>query len=91
MASFEGRSAQIRALMRRKAVFMRFAAAILALALSAPQTPIGPQQCQSCLKPKPVYKVTKLSLTDVGVTCLNGADPTGQKYGNVLIISCDTK
>jgi hypothetical protein len=38
--------------------------------------------------PKAHYKVTRLSPNDVGVACLNGADPTGHKVGDVLILSC---
>ena len=41
-----------------------------------------------CARPKPVYKVMKLSTSEVGISCLNGGDPTGKKIGNVLIISC---
>ena len=41
-----------------------------------------------CAKPKPIYKVTKLGLSEVGISCTNGADPTGQKIGDTLIISC---
>lgn len=37
---------------------------------------------------KSVCKVTHLGSNDVGITCTNGADPTGRKYGDVLIISC---
>lgn len=35
-----------------------------------------------------VYKLTKMSPTEVGIYCQNGADPTGKKIGEVLIISC---
>jgi hypothetical protein len=41
-----------------------------------------------CVKPKAIYKVSRLSLTDVGISCTNGADPTGLKAGDTLIISC---
>jgi len=37
---------------------------------------------------KNVYKLSHLSETEVGISCQNGADPTGQKVGNTLIISC---
>jgi len=37
---------------------------------------------------KSICHVTHLGATDVGITCTNGADPTGHKYGDVLIISC---
>jgi hypothetical protein len=39
-------------------------------------------------KPRNVYKTTHLSATQVGITCLNGADPTGTKLGDLLVISC---
>lgn len=39
-------------------------------------------------KPKPHYKVTRFSPTEVAIACLDGGDPTGQKFGNTLIISC---
>jgi hypothetical protein len=39
-------------------------------------------------KPKNIYKVTHLSTTEVGISCLNGADPTGRKFGDVVIMSC---
>jgi len=34
------------------------------------------------------YKVTRLSSNEVGISCLNGADPTGRKIGDTLILSC---
>ena len=34
------------------------------------------------------YKLTKLSAVELGITCLNGGDPTGVKVGQTLIISC---
>lgn len=34
------------------------------------------------------YKVTRLSTKEVGISCLNGGDPTGTKLGETLIISC---
>ena len=37
---------------------------------------------------KNVYKTTHLSTTQVGISCQNGADPTGRKIGDLLIISC---
>lgn len=37
---------------------------------------------------KSLYKIARLSYTEVGITCLNGADPTGIKVGETLIISC---
>jgi hypothetical protein len=37
---------------------------------------------------KALYKVTRLSPTQVGISCLNGADPTGRKVGDIVIMSC---
>jgi hypothetical protein len=37
---------------------------------------------------KYVLASKRLSSTEVAVSCANGADPTGQKIGNTLIISC---
>ena len=34
------------------------------------------------------YKVTRLSVSQVGVSCLNGGDPTVRKVGDLLIVSC---
>jgi hypothetical protein len=42
-------------------------------------------------KPKNVYKTFHFTTTEVGITCLNGADPTGRKMGDILIISCGTE
>lgn len=69
---------------------MRIPALLLAglMGLAQQAVPQVIAQCDSCAKPKPVYKVSRMSLTEVGITCLNGADPTGQKFGNVLVISC---
>lgn len=39
-------------------------------------------------KPKAIYKVTRLSVSQVGISCLNGADPTGNKVGDMVIMSC---
>ena len=39
-------------------------------------------------KPKSIYKVFHFSANEVGITCQNGADPTGRKVGDILIISC---
>lgn len=52
---------------------MKFAIALLLLAGSAP---------------KPIYKITRLSSTEVGISCTNGADPTGRKVGETVIMSC---
>ena len=38
---------------------------------------------------KTIYKVVKLSNTQVGVSCTNGADPTGRKVGDLVILSCE--
>lgn len=40
------------------------------------------------IKLEPVYKVTRISNTEVGIACMNGADPTGKKIGNTVIMSC---
>jgi len=37
---------------------------------------------------KSLYKISHLSPTELSVYCLNGGDPTGQKLGDLLIISC---
>lgn len=34
------------------------------------------------------YKVTRLSANEVGVSCTNGADPSGSKVGDTVILSC---
>jgi hypothetical protein len=39
-------------------------------------------------KEKALYKIIRLSPTQVGISCLNGADPTGRKIGDVVIMSC---
>ena len=39
-------------------------------------------------KPKPNYKVTRLSVEQVAISCVSGGEPTGYKHGDVLIISC---
>lgn len=44
--------------------------------------------CTAADRPKPIYKVTRLSITEVGISCLNGADPTGSKHGDMVIMSC---
>lgn len=35
-----------------------------------------------------VLNYKRLSTEAIGVTCANGGDPTGQKVGDLLIISC---
>ena len=42
-------------------------------------------------KPKPNYKVTKISIQDVGVSCLNGQPPDVQKLGHTVVVSCDAQ
>lgn len=39
-------------------------------------------------KPKNLYKIMHISQSQVGVVCQNGADPTGVKMGELLVISC---
>jgi len=39
-------------------------------------------------KPKNVYKLFHISPTELGISCLNGADPTGRKVDSLVIISC---
>lgn len=40
-------------------------------------------------KPKNVYKVTKLTTSEVILTCQNGADPTFKNLtGNAVMLSC---
>jgi len=39
-------------------------------------------------KPKNVYKLFHFSPTEIGISCQNGADPTGRKVGDLVIISC---
>lgn len=40
------------------------------------------------VREKPACKVSRLNPLEVAISCLNGADPTGYKAGNSLIISC---
>lgn len=37
---------------------------------------------------KSIIHVSHIGANTVGVTCANGADPTGTKTGDVLLISC---
>jgi hypothetical protein len=37
---------------------------------------------------KTIYKVSKLSETQVGVSCTNGADPTVRRIGDILVVAC---
>jgi hypothetical protein len=37
---------------------------------------------------KYILTTKRLSSTEVGLSCSNGADPTGRKIGNTVIISC---
>lgn len=39
-------------------------------------------------KPKAIYKILRISTTELGIVCQNGADPTGRKLGQLLVISC---
>jgi hypothetical protein len=39
-------------------------------------------------RPKADYKVSKLSLSQVGVSCVSGAEPKADKLGDILIITC---
>jgi hypothetical protein len=50
-----------------------------------------PAQVNCPSKPKPNYKVTKLSIQDVGVSCLNGQKPDVKVVGKFVIISCDAE
>lgn len=43
------------------------------------------------VKLEPIYKVSRLSNTEVGISCMNGADPTGKKIGNTVIMSCGSR
>lgn len=38
-----------------------------------------------------VIKISRLSDTQAAISCKNGADPTGRKEGDVVIISCGTR
>jgi hypothetical protein len=42
-------------------------------------------------RPKPICKVSRLGIYDIGVVCTNGSDPAGHKVGDLLIISCGKK
>lgn len=54
-------------------------AVILASAASAiAQTP----------RVKSLYRTFRFSETEIGIRCTNGADPTGRKIGDILVISC---
>ena len=61
----------------------RFMFCLLLLALAS----LIPSSAQSD-KPKNICKATHLGPMAVAITCLNGADPTGNKMGDTLIISC---
>lgn len=49
---------------------------------------VGSAVSADTARPKPIYKVSKLSMTEVAISCNNGGDPTGRKIGDTLIISC---
>lgn len=40
---------------------------------------------------KNICQVKRLSTNEVGISCANGADPTGTKVGETVIISCGTR
>ncbi len=42
-------------------------------------------------KVKPNYKVTRLSIQDVGVSCLNGQPPDVKRLRDTIIVSCDAQ
>lgn len=59
--------------------------AVLALAMLQAQIPYGYEP----VKPKPVYKTTKLSLTEVGISCKDGANPKVEaKMEGFVVVSC---
>lgn len=62
---------------------LRFLFCLLALAVVS----LIPSGAQS-ERPKVVCKSTRLGPMAVAIVCLNGADPTGHKLGDTLIISC---
>lgn len=33
-------------------------------------------------------KISHLDVNTISIVCLNGADPTGTKYGSLLLMSC---
>jgi hypothetical protein len=35
-----------------------------------------------------VYRLTYLNKSEIGIVCSNGADPTGTKVGEMVVISC---
>jgi hypothetical protein len=37
---------------------------------------------------KYIYKLSRLSESEVGISCQNGGDPTVTKVGDTLIVSC---
>lgn len=37
---------------------------------------------------KTIYKVHRFNASEIGISCQNGADPTGRKVGDIVIISC---
>jgi hypothetical protein len=39
-------------------------------------------------KTKYIYKLSRLSESEVGISCQNGGEPAGTKVGDTLIISC---
>ena len=38
-----------------------------------------------------IIRVARVSSTEAAISCNNGAEPTGTKVGNTVIISCGTQ
>lgn len=36
-----------------------------------------------------IYQLHPVNKSEVGISCRNGADPTGRKEGEIVIISCE--
>ena len=45
-------------------------------------------QVSGTAESKNILSGKRLSTTEVALSCSNGADPTGRKIGNTVIISC---
>lgn len=58
--------------------FLTLATIVLALALAAGAAS------------KNICQVKRLSTNEVGISCANGADPTGVKIGETVVMSCGT-
>ena len=65
--------------MKPELVVMIVGVVLLAIGIA-----IEPTQAES----KYVLSSKRLSSTEVALSCSNGADPTGQKVGQTVIISC---